>query len=110
MKKKKLDLDYIHREVKRLDPKLGEHTDTFATAVCLLAAALVVGPNVRRVARFTGYHVPFVKSRFERLRKQGVIRRGKFNVEWDHKTEGGVAFWMDVCVAEGIMDRVQQKP
>ncbi len=100
-------IDTIRKEVARLDPKLDVESDGYKAAVVLLSS-LQVGPNIKRTAKFAQY--PRAKvARFSRnLRKSGVWRGGKLYVEWFEEKNGGIAFWMDVCVAEGLMARIDE--
>lgn len=99
-----LTLKQIKREVKRLDSALKETDPSFDTAVILLAA-LQVGANDKKVSDFTGIPLGEVTKRGKRLRKNGIWKRGVTYADWANKESGGVAFWMDVCVADGLMSR-----
>lgn len=83
---------------------LGEQRDTGV----MLLAALEVGPDEQKVAEFTGIPLDYIRPRAERLRANGVWKNGKTHCEWFAK-DGGVAFVMDVCVAEGLMGRTKPK-
>lgn len=97
-------IERVRDQVKQMDPSLTETDSAFESAVILLSA-LVVGPAVRRVAQFTGYPQRRVSERFARLKAGGVIRGGKMVIEWFDEEGGGIAFWLDVLVAEGQMQR-----
>jgi hypothetical protein len=85
-----------------MDPQLDAASDTFRTAVLLLSLALV---GVTKVRSFTGYTGAFVNGRIARLRQNGILERGgAINANW-FNDGGGFDFWMDVCVAEGLMER-----
>ena len=92
-------------ELRRMDPSLQPDSTSFQTAAIMLSA-LVVGANARRVAAFTGYGAPFVRMVASRLRDSGIWRNGKTRSDWAHPEHGGIAFWCDVAVAEGFMERV----
>ena len=105
LSKKKWTLSDVECEVMRLDPSVKVDDPAFGTAVVVLAAA-VVGPNIKRIASFTGYGRPFVAEKARRLRKQKVWVGGKLDVDWfKPKGEGVVAFWLDVVLADGLLVR-----
>lgn len=104
MNPKPLTLEKIQREVKRLDPKLHKNDNLFKTAV-LMFSALRVGPSTKRLVEFTGYPTSFVEPRVQRLRKAKIFVRGKVRCAWFEKAGGEIAFWCDVLVAEGMLDR-----
>lgn len=99
---KQWTLKQVKAEVKKLDPQLSENDTSFTTAVILISG-LVIGANADKVARFTGYRRSEVRDRATRLRENGVWQRGKTCCEWFEKETGGIAFWMDVMVADGLM-------
>lgn len=91
--------------VKKLDPKIKEDDSAFKAAMVLVASAQV-GPNTDKVARRAKLPRALVRKYGKRLRHQGIWRGRKIACEWFDKTSGGTAFWCDVCVAEGLMNRV----
>ena len=103
-----MKIDKIRAEVKKMDPNLDARTFAFKAAVCLLSA-LQVGPDVDKVAEFTGFPRKTVNEFAERLIEGGVWKDGKTCCEWFEKDNGGIAFWMDVCVAQGLMQRHQSQ-
>ncbi len=104
--KKQWKLVDFENEVVRLDPKIDRDDPCFKTGVILLVA-IQVGANADRIAKFCGYSRDFVRLRARRARKNGIWQYDAVNCdEWFEKKFGGVAFWMDVLVAEGQMKRV----
>jgi hypothetical protein len=99
-----MTLKQIEAEVRRMDPNVEPGSDTFKTAVILLSA-LVVGANTRRVVAFTGYAKEEVEARATNLKQCGIWKGGKTHSDWDDPEHGGVAFWMDCCVADGMLKR-----
>lgn len=91
-------------ELKTMDPGLEPGTPMHDTAMILLAS-LVVGPSVEKVAAFLGLPRPEVLKRATRLRANGVWRGGKVRADWFDDKSGGVAFWCDCAVAEGLLVR-----
>jgi hypothetical protein len=99
-----MSLKRIKAEVRRMDPKLDPESSAFRAAVVLLSA-LYVGANERNVAEFTGYDRKEIRRWARNLRAAGVWCRGHTASEWDHPEHGGIAFWMDTAVAEGLLKR-----
>jgi hypothetical protein len=103
---KKLTRKFIIEEVKRMDPVLTETDEAFTAAVVLLSS-IAVGPNIKRLAKFTQYPRKVIKPFSENLRRNGVWVGGRIYADdWGDEETGGVAFWMDVSVALGFIERV----
>lgn len=103
--KPKVTLEQIRQEVKRLDPNLPEDIETFQHAVLLLSA-LVVGADVMKLATFTGYKLEWIQQVDTRLRRAGIWKGKQTAANWAGE-DGGLEFWMDVCVAEGTIERTK---
>jgi hypothetical protein len=108
MKREKSNMKRIKEMVKELDPSLEgaeDHVD-YKTAVVLLAA-LLEGTGVQRLAAFTGYSEDFIAAIASRMRKAELWVEDHFY--WEHWPRGGsihpAVFWMDACVAEGLLVR-----
>lgn len=99
-----MTLEQIKKEVHKLDPKCEVNSHAYKAAVCLLAS-LQVGPNAKKVAEFTGYHLTTVRDFAGNLRDSGVWKKGKIHCEWFDKKSGSTAFWLDVAVAQGLVQR-----
>src|SRR5262249_41701644 len=83
-----------------------EDTEEFDAALILLACARLGTRRVMPLSRFTGVHPRQVAEFAERLRANGVwTADGKTACEWDHEEYGRLAFWTDVWVAEGLLER-----
>ena len=108
MDDKLMTLDELRAEVKRLDPKLAEDKPAFETAIMLLASAQL-GPDVNAIADFMGIEAASLEERAGQLRKAGIWTDDALNVEWWDEEAGTVAFWLDVCVAEGYVARKQRE-
>jgi hypothetical protein len=92
--------------VKSMDPKLSETDSAFAAAMVLIAATQV-GTKADSIAKRTGLKREVVRAYNRRLREQGIFTKGgKIACDWFDKETGGVSFWCDVSVAEGLMSRV----
>ena len=98
-------IDVIRDEVRALAPALSERDQAFTTALILLSA-LVVGPNDQAVADFTGLSLSTVQKRTRNLRAGGLWGHdGKIHADWFDEETGGISFWLDVAVADGLMVR-----
>lgn len=104
---KKITLDYLKKEIYRLDPKTGEDEFGFKTALILLSS-LVIGCNQKKISKFTKIPLFYIKPRAERLRSNGIWTGSKVCADWFTKGTGGVAFWCDVLTAEGLVKRVHK--
>ena len=94
----------IKNEIRRLDPKLDETNEAYDVAVILLSA-IVVGSNIRRIARFSGLTYRAVTEIGRRLRTNGIWRGAKTRCNWADKENGHIEFWCDVCVGQGYMSK-----
>jgi len=103
----KNDLEVIKAEVQKIDPDLNPDGDeySFKVAVVLMAAALVTGPDVVRLAAFTKYPAVFVAEIDQRMRAAGLWKDG--GVEGEHWFKGDewrvCGFLSDVMVAQGLL-------
>lgn len=95
----------IEAEVMRLDPSLDKDSESFKAAVVMLTA-LKVGAVQIRIKKELGYCYPMkLISWFGyNLRKAGIWKKEKTHSDWFGK-DGGLTFWLDVCVAQGLMER-----
>jgi hypothetical protein len=93
----------VREAVRKLDPNLKLDDPAFDVAVVLLSG-LYVGPNVRKIARFAHLPRPFVAEVGRRLRANGVWRGHKIEAGWFEKN-GAYAFWLDVTVGLGYLER-----
>lgn len=92
----------IEGAVANLEPTLEPASDTFKSAVLVLAA-LRVGADLERLERLTRYGEEFIALRAVRLRAAGTWGDAQVVYEWIRTpwTELGNSFWIDVLVAEG---------
>lgn len=106
--KDKMNLSEIYKTVHELDEALGEEESAFKTAA-LLITLLQMPPDAQALSRFLKLPLNFVEERLDRLKTQGVLDAdGKICTDWFDEESGGVAFWMDVAVAEGILERTSK--
>jgi hypothetical protein len=98
----------LREEIKKLDTALEPDSSSYVSA-CILMASAFVGANMRAVADLTGYCLDAVRKRAARLRKNGLWRGNRvFHSGWDDAEDGAWAFWLDVCIAEGLLKRVRK--
>ena len=102
--KKAMTRDDVEREVLRLDPNLDLSSSTFRSA-CILLGSLVVGPNADRVAKFLECPRDPVREVGRRLRENEVWDGGLVYGDWLDPEVGAIGFWLDVCVADGLVTR-----
>ncbi|KKK66826.1 hypothetical protein LCGC14_2960160, partial [marine sediment metagenome] len=92
--------------VHRLDPKLSKEEDGFKCAVVLMTAALATGPNIVKVSKFCGYPRTLVRRFATNLRASRIWGHKYVRPsDWSDKKAGGVAFWLDVAVGLGFVER-----
>lgn len=93
---------YVHELV--LEP-VEESSEEFAAALVLLAGVHLGTKRIMPVSRVTGVRPRLVAVFAERLRASGVwTDDGKTAGEWTNEESGRVAFWIDVLVAEGLVE------
>lgn len=105
-----VSVDVIKGEVQLLDPNLDINEFRFQTAVILMSAALVTGPNTECLAEFTGYPAHLVAEISDRMHHAGLWGDGE--VKSDHWFKGErwtAGIWTDCLVAEGLMLARQRK-
>jgi hypothetical protein len=91
--------------VKKLDPKLSPKDEAFKWA-CVLVAAANVGTDPRKLATELGWPLEEARERAAQCRKVGLFKRGKVSHSgWFDEESGGIAFWMDVMTARGLVER-----
>lgn len=90
--------------VSSLDPNLEKGSDSFKTAVLLWSAA-IVGSTHSALKEFTNYSDNFIEERRQRLEKAGVFKDGVVYANWTDEEEGFIEFWLDVSVAEGLLEK-----
>lgn len=108
MSKKRWTVERLKAEVRRMDENLSDDDPAFATAVLLLSLLMVERPTVQALVEFTGFERAFVAERVARLRQNGVLvgwgDRAKMRANW-FEEHGGYEFWLDVCVADGYLEK-----
>ena len=105
---KSKDLQYVKDTLLELDPEVtGLRAQSYNTALVVLSA-LTCGPNVQRLAAFTGLSQDFVAAiRARMVQAELWTELDVFSDHWN-VAEGVVnttAFWLDVLIAEGLAVR-----
>lgn len=97
-------LEEIKSIVSELDPDLDPGGPEFRTAVIVMAAAVVVGPQVDRLVQFTGYSVMFVADIAQRMRAHGLWSDHEVCADYRLDDDRGKGeFFLHCLVAEGVM-------
>ncbi len=100
---KRAALQGMRRDVGNMDVSLGSYA--FQAAMTLLASELV-GPYADRVATFLGYAPGLVQVIAARLQEAKIWESDDVRCEsWFDPEKGGVAFLLDLMVAEGKLIR-----
>jgi len=95
-------LKSIKKEVMKIHG-ITEETDTIKTGVILLSS-VNVGPNIKKIAKFTGYKRSEIAKRSKNLRENSVWVKDKVSCDWFEK-DGSLAFILDCMVADGTLQR-----
>lgn len=98
-----LTLDEIKDALRKMDAGLSEDDDGFKAQV-VMVSSLQVGPNVSRLAAFTGISKELITNFSRNLRKNGVWRGTRVYANW-FETDGGIDFLLDTNVALGCIER-----
>lgn len=96
----------VKREIKRLDSTMRDGDAGYASAAILLSA-LVVGPNIERLIKFTGLKRAEVKRVCNAARENNIFVGGRVKADWFKKGTGSFAFWADTLVCDGLLSRVK---
>lgn len=95
----------IHKTLAKSAPNVEKDDEAFRAGVVLLSA-LDVGQRPRALSEFTGYTVEEIQRYSANLRANNVWNRGRvYHSGWDDEESGGMAFWMDVAIALGYLER-----
>jgi hypothetical protein len=107
---KNVTVDLIKQEIQQLDPTLDQNDFGFRTAVVLMSAAFVTGPNRESLTAFTGYPPSLVAEISDRMHQAGLWRDGAVNSDhWFRGEKWTAGIWTDCLVAEGLMLARQRK-
>lgn len=100
-----MTLDEIKAAIREMDPDLDENEPAFKTATLLLASTQI-GHDQWKLAKFCRLPRSYVRERAENFKANGIWRNGKIIAgNWFDEEEGGIAFWLDVTVGDGLLQR-----
>ena len=102
----------LEKEVCRMDPGMRgkDHKDERQASVILLGAALgTLLHNVEDIIAKTGYSRDLVRKVVKNAKLNHIWCSGKTHCEWFDKESGGVAFFCDVAVCLGWLQRSGKK-
>jgi hypothetical protein len=95
-------LEHVKIGIRELDPELDPESPEFRTAVILMAAAYLVGPDVDLLVQFTGYPMSVVSDIAHRMRANGLWSDVQARTEgWFEGDKVTGVFWLDCLVADG---------
>jgi len=103
-----MTIQEIKNAVKEMDPNLSAREEGFKFAVLLIAASQV-GPTQPKLCELTRYPAGLVKKFLVNARTTGLIKGGKIMHSGWFDKDGGIAFWLDVAMAQGFIKRVEKK-
>ncbi|MGA7622102.1 MAG: hypothetical protein WB630_08825 [Candidatus Acidiferrales bacterium] len=99
-----LMLNHVKLEIQKMDPSLDPESPEFRTAVTVMAATFVVGPDVDLLAQFTGYPMTFVANIACRMRRYELWSDDQVCTgDWLEGDRVNMMFWVHCLVAEGLM-------
>ena len=99
-----MTLEEIKEMVSEGDPGLDPTDEAYKTQVILLTSA-VVGPNIKRIAKFTGYPRAAIAQRGANWRAAGIWDGGKVIADnWDDPDKGWLGFILQSMVGDGILE------
>jgi len=100
---------YYRNEVRKMDDKLGLD-EPAAYCAAMLLCAINHGAYTETVIDKTGVPAEVGNEIAERLRQQRIwVGPQTHHSGWDDPETGGIAFWMDVNVGLGFMERAKPK-
>ena len=101
-----MKLEEIEKMVKKIDPKIETTDEGYKPAVVLLSAVFI-GADAKKVAAFTKLPLKLIQKFEKNLRESKVWVGNKTFCDWENEEDGGIAFWCDVLVAQGMIKRVE---
>ena len=108
--KKKTSLEEIKTLIKEQDANLRSKDKEFHYAVIMLSSALNRLKTTEELHDFTRFQLRECYNCVENLKKNGLGWQGKrfMHSGWDDEESGGIAFWLDVSIAMGYIERAQK--
>ena len=105
---KHVTIEFIRKEISRMDPNLDPDEDGFVAAVVMLSA-LQVGTGILELTKYTGYEAKRIGWIIENLVRNRIFGGGKVAASDWFGEEGGCAFWLCVACAAGMLQRSVRK-
>lgn len=96
----------VRKELKRMDPNLSPDDESYRYALVMLTACQV-GPNADKIARRARMPRSEARTLTAACRRTGIFKGTRVAGGHWFKKGGGMDFWLDVCVAQGLMVRTQ---
>lgn len=100
----KVTLRKLEREYRNVSKVVGLLSEEDRRGVIMLACAAYGFDAVTLANELQGYDRSEIVDTLRRLRRNGILRQGKLNVDWFGKC-GGLAFLLDVMVINGLLVR-----
>ncbi len=102
----KISINRVRDEVMRITD-MNTADKGFMEAVVLFSSAFV-GPNIKRLAQFTGYTRKQINKISKRARQQEIWIKHRICADWFNEKYGGINFNTDLCVILGWLDKVRK--
>ncbi len=97
---------YYRQQIRKLDKNCDPATQEGQAAALMLAALKHGCRQTRELARVTGVPLRDAFDIARRLRANRIWRSdGRTHADWANEETGAIAFWCDVAVACGLMNR-----
>lgn len=93
----------VEKEIKKI-VKITPEDARWSTYLFLLSSA-VVGPNIKKIKKFSGLPLASVQKFSKIAHKNKIFVGNKLAVEWFEKN-GGIALIADGMVLDGLLERV----
>lgn len=98
----------IIRIIKKAEPAIEETEAPFKAAMVLLLLAYYGHGDIEKLVRLSTYEHEFVTTTLQNIARGGLYKNGKvIHSGWFDKDTGGLSFWLDVSVAQGLLERVK---
>lgn len=105
---KSITKEEINKILKDLDKKLTEKDEGYLPAQILLASAFV-GTSKTKITKILNYPIGILEPYVKNIKRGGIWKNNKVHCNWLDEKHGGIAFWSDVLVAQGYLNRVKKE-
>jgi hypothetical protein len=82
-----------------------DESEAVRSSVAVLLSVLVLGANVKRIARFLRLPIDGVRLRLQRLRENSIVRGNRVHSNWADDEDGLLELLCDALVAEGFLSK-----